>query len=108
MNNFLKIIFTLLVCFLQGCTQGESSEKDTELANELCECIEKSEVVNEYSASFFERDYSEQGKDSLDQMLKERDEYCEKFQNLHPTKLQNAAKDCELLENKTDSTPQTN
>lgn len=103
----IRVLKYFVLVFLFGLSFA-CSDSDKQLAEELCECIKQGEIANEYSASFFERDYSEQGKDSLDQMLKERDEVCEKFIDMHPNDLQKAAEDCELLDFETDSIHRTN
>lgn len=63
----------------------------------VCECVEAGEKVNEISASFFGREYSEQGKDSLDHAIENRDAICEPFRSMSAAELQEAASDCENL-----------
>jgi hypothetical protein len=46
----------------------------------LCRCIEAGDKVNQLSATFFEREYSVLGKDSLDLLISHRDSLCEEFQ----------------------------
>lgn len=45
----------------------------------LCRCIEAGDDVNKLSASFFTRDYSVLGKDSLDALIEYRDSLCKEF-----------------------------
>jgi len=46
----------------------------------LCTCIEAGDAVNQLSESFFHREYSVLGKDSLDALIAHRDSLCEEFQ----------------------------
>jgi hypothetical protein len=65
-----KIYFTLLIVpTLFSCSNDQS----------LCNCLEAGEDVNQLSASFFTRDYSVLGKDSLDALIHYRDSLCEEF-----------------------------
>lgn len=63
----------------------------------VCDCVEAGQKVNEISASFFDRDYSEAGKDSLDNAIESRDAICEPFKNMSAADLQKAASECENL-----------
>jgi hypothetical protein len=65
--------------------------------NSICDCVEAGEEVNEISASFFYRDYSVEGKDSLDYAIEKRDNICEPYNNMSAVKLQEAASECENL-----------
>jgi hypothetical protein len=64
----------------------------------LCHCVEVGELVNHLSASFFNRPYSTQGKDSLDQLLHFRDSICAPFIEMPPAELHEAAKQCSQLQ----------
>lgn len=72
---------------------GACSSDDTK----LCDCIEAGEYVNELSASFFHREYSDLGKDSLDQAVLRRDELCQEFINMSADELQSLTSNCEQL-----------
>ena len=63
----------------------------------VCECVEAGKKVNEISASFFDREYSESGKDSLDHAIKNRDAICEPFRSMSAAELQKAASECDNL-----------
>jgi hypothetical protein len=63
----------------------------------VCECVEAGQKVNEISASFFDREYSEAGKDSLDHAVKNRDAICEPFRSMSAVQLQEAASECKNL-----------
>lgn len=63
----------------------------------VCDCVEAGQKVNEISSSFFDRKYSEAGKDSLDNAIKNRDAICEPFRSMSAEKLQKAASECENL-----------
>jgi len=76
------LIFTLVSC---------KSNTD------FCKCIEAGQKVNELSASFFNREYSELGKDSLDNVIQYRDELCEPFSELSPEELQKEKQQCSQL-----------
>lgn len=84
----MKISFlTILVLTLTACSS----------ITDFCKCIEAGQKVNELSASFFNRDYSERGKDSLDQVIQYRDELCEPFNRLSPEELQQEKQQCSQL-----------
>lgn len=65
--------------------------------NSVCDCVEAGEKVNEISASFFNREYSVEGKDSLDNAIEKRDAICEPYRNMSAVELQEAASECENL-----------
>ena len=69
---------------------------------ELCKCIEIADEVNQLSASFFNRPYSELGKDSLDLAIEKRDEICAKFQNMREEELQAEKENCSQLNHQMD------
>lgn len=64
---------------------------------QLCECIELGDQVNELSESFFNRKYSEAGKDSLDLLIEQRDKVCQPYLEMGATELQKAKHSCEQL-----------
>lgn len=82
MKQFVFVILALLVFSCQ---------------NSVCDCVEAGNKANEISASFFDREYSEAGKDSLDRAIEKRDEICEPFQNMSAEELQEAASECDNL-----------
>jgi len=65
--------------------------------NSVCDCVEAGNNANEISASFFGREYSEAGKDSLDRAVENRDEICASFKNMSAEELQKAASECDNL-----------
>ena len=79
------IIFIIAVTTLFSCQ------------NSVCDCVEAGEEVNEISASFFDRKYSEAGKDSLERAIEQRDAVCEPCKNMSAAELQKAASKCENL-----------
>ncbi|HTO37710.1 MAG TPA: hypothetical protein VL021_04740 [Brumimicrobium sp.] len=83
-----KIFITIItVASLASC----SSE------NQLCECIEAGAEADKISASFFDREATQEGKDSLDNALKKRDKICAAYQYMLAHELQEKAKDCKSL-----------
>lgn len=69
----MKIIVPIIFCSLltlSSCSNDQS----------LCTCIEAGDAVNQLSESFFHREYSVLGKDSLDALIAHRDALCEEFQ----------------------------
>lgn len=82
MKLFVFIILSLLVFSCQ---------------NSVCDCVEAGNKANEISASFFDREYSKSGKDSLDRAIENRNEICEPFQNMSAEELQKAASECDNL-----------
>lgn len=64
-------------------------------SNDLCDCVEAADQVNKLSASFFDRPYSELGKDSLEQAIEKRDRYCEEFENMSAKDLHAAKQSCD-------------
>jgi hypothetical protein len=82
----MKLIFcSLFIVLLFSCQ------------NSVCDCVEAGEKASEISASFFDREYSVEGKDSLDQAIENRDAVCEPFKNMSAVELQEAASECENL-----------
>ena len=63
----------------------------------VCECVEAGKEVNEISSSFFDREYSVEGKDSLERAIQKRDAVCEPFKEMSAAQLQEAASKCENL-----------
>jgi hypothetical protein len=63
----------------------------------VCDCVKAGQKVNEISASFFDRKYSEAGKDSLDNAINSRDAICEPFRSMSAGELQEEASKCENL-----------
>ncbi len=82
------IVFSLIFISLTSCTQNQK----------LCDCIDASNVVNKLSASFFNREASQEGKDSLDAAIIQRDEVCAPFLNMGATELQEAKLNCTELD----------
>lgn len=70
LSSMIKTYYVLLIStILLSCSNDQS----------LCRCIEAGDEVNKLSASFFTRDYSVLGKDSLDALIEYRDSLCEDF-----------------------------
>ncbi|MEX1193264.1 MAG: hypothetical protein WEA99_14935 [Brumimicrobium sp.] len=88
MNKIQGIIILLLFITTVSCNNE----------NTLCDCVKAGKQVDKISASFFNRDYSVKGKDSLDRAIHARDSVCEPFKNMSPEKLSEASKNCEVLE----------
>lgn len=65
---------------------------------QLCDCIELGDQVNKLSESFFNRTYSEAGKDSLDALIKQREELCKPYLEMKATELQKAKHSCDQLD----------
>lgn len=65
--------------------------------NTVCDCVEAGNKANKISASFFDREYSEAGKDSLDKAIENREKVCEPFKEMSSKQLQEAASECENL-----------
>lgn len=63
----------------------------------VCDCVEAGDRVNKISASFFDRKYSVEGKDSLNRAIENRDEICEPFKEMSAQQLQEAASECKNL-----------
>jgi hypothetical protein len=70
---------------------------NSEKNRDLCDCVKAGELANELSASFFNRMHTEQGKDSLDQLIAYRDSICAPFLEVSVEELHKAAKDCPQL-----------
>lgn len=87
MSRFLSLCFVGLFLF--------SCENDHK---QLCECIEIGDQVNQLSESFFNRTYSEAGKDSLDALIKERDVLCKPYLEMGALELQEAKGNCDQLD----------
>lgn len=85
------IIFLLPILFLFSC----GGEKVVD--HKLCDCIEAGKDVDELSASFFHRETTKEGADSLNALIKERDLICEEFMEMDAMELQEKALDCEAL-----------
>lgn len=84
----MKILsFLIIVGFLFSCNSS----------NQLCDCVEAGDEVNKISASFFEREPTKEGEDSLIQAKKVRDEICAPFQEMMPKELHEKAAECESL-----------
>ena len=81
------LILPTAILFFVSCSQE----------SKLCDCVEAGKKVNELSASFFNRTYSDLGKDSLDNAIQRRDLICEEFQEMSAEKLMQAKDDCEGL-----------
>jgi len=60
----------------------------------LCRCIEAGDEVNTLSASFFNRDYSVLGKDSLDILINYRDSICEDFKMMSGEEMLKLKENC--------------
>ena len=60
----------------------------------LCRCIEVGDEVNKLSASFFNRDYSVLGKDSLDALISRRDSLCEGFKMMSGEEMLKLKENC--------------
>lgn len=86
MHYFFLALFASLT-MLPGCSDDEK----------LCECVKAGDKVNKLSASFFDGEFSESRKDSLEKAKAYRDSICTPFQNMGPEKLHKAAKDCPSL-----------
>jgi hypothetical protein len=82
------IVFSLIFISLTSCTQNQK----------LCDCIDAGNVVNKLSASFFNRDASQEGKDSLNAAIIQRDQICAPFLNMDVTELQKAKLNCKQLD----------
>lgn len=65
---------------------------------QLCDCIELGDQVNQLSKSFFNRTYSEVGKDSLDALINQREEVCQPYLEMRATELQDAKHSCDQLD----------
>lgn len=61
----------------------------------LCRCIEAGDKVNKLSASFFNRDYSVLGKDSLDVLISRRDSLCDYFKMMSGEEMLKLKQNCE-------------
>lgn len=61
----------------------------------LCRCIEAGDKVNKLSASFFNRDYSVLGKDSLDALISYRDSLCDDFKMMSGEDMLKLKQNCE-------------
>lgn len=64
---------------------------------QLCACIEAGDVVNQLSASFFNREVTLEGKDSLAIAILQRDEICAPFLSMDTSDLQEAKSKCVQL-----------
>lgn len=82
----MKSLLIILVLILLYSCQGT-----------VCECVEAGKEVNEISASFFDREYSVEGKDSLERAIKNREAVCEPFKEMSAEELQKAASKCKNL-----------
>jgi hypothetical protein len=60
----------------------------------LCRCIEAGDKVNKLSASFFNRDYSVLGKDSLDALISHRDSICDNFKMMSGEEMLKLKENC--------------
>ena len=76
-------IFTLGV-LLYSCSNDKS----------MCRCIEAGDKVNKLSASFFNRDYSVLGKDSLDALISNRDSICDNFKMMSGEEMLKLKENC--------------
>lgn len=85
--RYLLLILLSSLAMLTSCSEDK----------ELCQCIEAGDKVNKLSASFFDGDFSETRKDSLEKAKSFRDSICAPFQDMGPEKLHKAAKDCPSL-----------
>ena len=85
--KFIYLLISLLSAFLLACSTD----------HKLCECIEAGDVVNELSASFFNRPATQEGKDSLDAAIQFRDDICAPYQVMDVQSLHKAKEDCERL-----------
>jgi hypothetical protein len=92
MNKYILIVVVLLVVGIGVFYFNKTDDQ------RLCECVSVGEVVNDLSASFFDRPYSVQGKDSLDQIIAFRDSICAPFIEMKTEDLHKAAKKCPQLE----------
>jgi hypothetical protein len=87
-----RLLITLTVgIFTIGCSSDQS----------ICKCIELGNEVNQLSASFFDREYSVLGKDSLDALIQQRDEWCAPFKGLSGELMLEKLEECEDLGEKT-------
>lgn len=84
----MRLIYSFTIVLMLSACSSEPS---------FCDCIDAGEKVNQLSASFFNRDYSVQGKDSLDAAVEKRDEICAPFSALHPFELQDLKDECDQL-----------
>jgi hypothetical protein len=82
MKRFFSIF--LLCLSLIGCSQNK----------DICKCIELGNEVNTLSSSFFDREYSVLGKDSLDALIQQRDEWCEPFKDMSGEQMLQKLEDC--------------
>lgn len=92
MNKIFLVILLLVVAVASYIYFGNKPN------NDLCDCVKAGELANELSASFFNRLQSDQGKDSLDQLVAYRDSICAPFLEIPTEDLHKAAKDCSELD----------
>ena len=85
----MRLLSALILLFLTASCAND---------NGLCECVQSGEQVNKISASFFDGEFSESRKDSLEAAKEVRDSICAPFIEMGPAELKKAAKDCETLE----------
>ncbi|MBW7868607.1 MAG: hypothetical protein H3C31_09815 [Brumimicrobium sp.] len=86
----LSLVFTLLAC---NSNNGKST---------ICDCVEAGQAVNQLSESFFSREATQEGADSLHLLIEKRDSVCKTFQEMDAIELQEKAKECASLEIETE------
>lgn len=95
MNKLIIILTLIIITSLSFFYFNKNDDR------KLCECVSFGEKVNDLSASFFNRPYSDLGKDSLDLMISIRDSICAPFLQMSSEDLYNLAENCSELKIKT-------